>query len=145
MLSERGGTFHLAEYETLKADAIAASEAGRFPEAASLFSQAHEIARHSADPQIGDIAYCNWAGARIRLGESDGLVAPLGEVLVRSDEPAARRMAAYCISLICELKGEAAYSSPAGRSRRGSSCRTFASSSFTAGSAASGTAMVTRQ
>jgi hypothetical protein len=93
-------------YRRYRALAIEAYSGGRPHKAEGLFFKALEAARRGGDQDLEDIAFCNWAGAKAALRDVQGLLAPLGEILVRSRHPANRRLAAYNMSLVYEHRRE---------------------------------------
>jgi tetratricopeptide (TPR) repeat protein len=105
-MDEESKATSLQRYEDLRTAGAKAIHQGRFGEAVPLYAQALRIAREAADGKLQDVAFCNWAAAKIELREMDEVLAPLREILLRSDDPANCRLSAYHISRIYELRGE---------------------------------------
>jgi tetratricopeptide (TPR) repeat protein len=103
MRSEETG-HHEAAFEEFRKRGLRNIETGELDRAAEDFAAALEIARAQLDPRRIDLALCNWAAAVIELGQGDGEISRLREVLLRNSDPVNCRMAAYDIARYYELK-----------------------------------------
>lgn len=92
-------------YEDLRDRGADAVRQGRFAEAEPVYGQALEAARRIGDRSLEDLAFCNWSSVKIALSQGSEVLAPLREILVRSEDPSNCRLAAYHISRIYELEG----------------------------------------
>lgn len=90
-------------FEDLKTQGAQAVEAGRLEDAKSLFEEALAWAREHGDPRQIDLAVCNRAAAAIELGDGEGELPRLREILVRNANPVSCRIAAYNIARYYEL------------------------------------------
>ena len=90
-------------FEDLKTQGAQAVEAGRLEDAKSLFEEALAWAREHGDPRQIDLAVCNRAAAAIELGDGEGELPRLREILVRNANPVSCRVAAYNIARYYEL------------------------------------------
>lgn len=106
-MESKNDTILLQRYEELRETGVESGQRGRFTEARPLLEEALDLARRIGDPALTDLAFCNWASVKIALSEEADLLLPtLREILLRSDNPANCRLAAYHISRIYELGGE---------------------------------------
>lgn len=93
-------------YERLREAGLKAVQQGQYSEAEDSFHKALELARETGPQRLVDVAFCNWAGVKIELGQFGNLTASLREILLRSDDPSNCRLASYHIARIYELQGE---------------------------------------
>ena len=93
-------------YRTLRAEGIAALDAGRLEAAFDAFAGALEAARALGDEELVERAFCNRAAVLIAMGELDAPIGELRRILMahRSSENA--YLAAYHISRSFELRKE---------------------------------------
>lgn len=76
---------------------------GRWEEALPWVTRAWEWAVENGSEALRDRALCNLSIVKIHLGEEDGSVAQLGEVLLRTRDPESRWLASYNIARAHEL------------------------------------------
>lgn len=93
-------------HEECRIAALRATQAGRFHEAVELLASALDAADRLGDPELRDLAYCNWASVKIEFGEAGEVLPVLREILLRSGDATNCRLAAYHVSRIYELRGE---------------------------------------
>jgi tetratricopeptide (TPR) repeat protein len=91
------------EFEDLRQRGYHAVEAGRLEEAEELFDLALAWAREHGDARAIDLGVCNRAAVAIELGEGEGELPRLREILVRNADPVSCRVAAYNIARFYEL------------------------------------------
>lgn len=88
-----------AAFETLRGLGIRAVEAGRFEEAEALFAEALAWARERGDSRLTDNALCALAAVAIGRGRGESQLPVLRQILMRNEDLANCRLAAYNISL----------------------------------------------
>ncbi len=92
------------DFEDLNELGRQAIDAGRIEDALSFYQQASAIAHGLGDRRLQDLALCNLSAAAIALGCGDDEVPRLREILLRGDDPANCRLAAYNIARFHEDK-----------------------------------------
>ena len=88
----------ISEFENLNELGRQAIDAGHIETALSLYQRASAIAASSGDRRLQDLALCNLAAAAIALGCGDDEVPRLREILLRGEDAANCRLAAYNIA-----------------------------------------------
>lgn len=88
----------ISEFENLNELGRQAIDAGHFETAFSLYQRASAIAAGLGDCRLQDLALCNLAAASIALGCGDDEVPRLREILLRGEDAANCRLAAYNIA-----------------------------------------------
>jgi tetratricopeptide (TPR) repeat protein len=83
------------ECERLRELGDQAIRTGRYDDAARYLSQGLEVAQQGEEPAIIDRAHCNLYALELDLGRVDEAIAQLSKILMRSQEPEVRRLAAY--------------------------------------------------
>lgn len=91
-------------YQSLRDQAIQAGQEGRWADALPLFESAWSWAGEHGDQELADRAFCNLSIARIELGHTDGCIARLGEILLRTRDLEGRWIATYNIARAYELE-----------------------------------------
>jgi len=86
------------EFENLNELGRQAIDAGHIETALSVYQKAAVIAQDLGDRRLQDLALCNLAAAAIALGCGDDEVPRLREILLRGDDAANCRLAAYNIA-----------------------------------------------
>jgi tetratricopeptide (TPR) repeat protein len=86
-------------FETLHGEGTRAIEAGRFDEAAAIFARALAWAQERGEGACADNALCNLAAVAIQLGRGAEELPPLRRILMKNEDVANCRLAAYQISL----------------------------------------------
>ena len=92
-----------ATYRSLRQRAGDAVRRGRWRDALPFVTHAWEWAIENGPEALQDRALCNLSIVKIHLGEDDGCVAQLGEVLLRTRDPESRWLASYNIARAHEL------------------------------------------
>lgn len=95
---------HCAEYELERGLAEAAKDAGNLAEALTHYSAALQAARVHGDGELVDRALCAEAALAIELGEVDGPVPDLREIVLRNGNAETCALAARAIARAYELK-----------------------------------------
>lgn len=95
-----------AAYEALRGLGARAVEAGRFDDAEEAFSAALAWARETDDRRLVDNALCALAAVAIPLGSGESHLPTLRQILMRNEDLANCRLAAYNISLHYERTKE---------------------------------------
>jgi len=85
-------------FEGLNERGRQAIDAGHIELALASYQEAATIARSLGDRRLQDLALCNLAAAAIALGGGDDEVPRLREILLRGEDPANCRLAAYNIA-----------------------------------------------
>jgi tetratricopeptide (TPR) repeat protein len=93
-----------AEYERARAAAQAALDAGRLEEARQCLVLALQAARAHGDCDLVDHAVCAESAVAIALGEVEGPLPPLREILIRNRSHENYILAAYNIARAYELR-----------------------------------------
>src|SRR6185436_10395450 len=93
-----------AEYELHRRRAEAAVEAGRLAEALTHLSAALQAARVFGDSELVDFALCAEAALAIELGEVEGPVPDLREIVLRNGNAEICALAARAIARAYELR-----------------------------------------
>lgn len=88
----------ISEFENLNELGRQAIDAGHIETALSLYQRASAIAERLGDRRLRDLALCNLAAAAIALGCGDDEVPRLREILLRGEDAANCRLAAYNIA-----------------------------------------------
>jgi tetratricopeptide (TPR) repeat protein len=91
------------EFEKLRDRGHQAVDAGRLGEALDWFERAFAWAESLGEPRLVDLAVCNRAAVRIDLGDGEGELPRLREILLRNGDPVSCRIAAYNIARHYEL------------------------------------------
>jgi tetratricopeptide (TPR) repeat protein len=91
------------EFEDLNRRGHEAAEAGRLEEALSIFDAMLAWARRHEAPELIDLALCNRAAVAVVLGRGEAELPLLRKILVRGEDPATCRLAAYNIARHYEL------------------------------------------
>jgi tetratricopeptide (TPR) repeat protein len=92
-----------AAFEELRSRGERAIQAGHLEEAAEILEQALVWAREQGDQRLEDLAVCNRSAVVIELGRGDSELPRLREILLRNNDPAGCRVAAYNIARHYEL------------------------------------------
>ncbi len=91
-------------FEELNEQGRQAIDTGELETALDLYRRAAAIAEDIGLRRLQDLALCNVAAAAISLGAGDDQVPRMREVLLRSEDPANCRLAAYNIARFHELR-----------------------------------------
>lgn len=91
------------QFEELRSRGLEAVEDGRFEEAEGHYRQAFALAQERGEQRFLDLATCNLAAVAIQCGDGERELPRLREILLRSDDPANCRLAAYHISVHYQL------------------------------------------
>jgi len=96
----------LADFEIARQRWHAAVAEGRLEAAQALLEQAWEWVEASGDAVLRERVLCNRAAVAIELGDGDGFLPALKEVLLRTNDAANARLAAYTASRGYELRDD---------------------------------------
>lgn len=91
------------ELNALSESARLAFLEGRLEDAAALFAQAKDLALDAGDAELADRAYCNRCAVLLELDRYAGITRELKKVLLRSQDPKTRWMAAYYTAVAYDL------------------------------------------
>lgn len=93
-----------AEYEALKEEASSAVKQGSLAEALKLFDRAYGLAQRLGEPDLEDLAFCNWSAVAIRLGQDEECVPTLQQMLLRTTDPRLAYLSAYNLCQACDIR-----------------------------------------
>ncbi|HZF13957.1 MAG TPA: tetratricopeptide repeat protein [Thermoanaerobaculia bacterium] len=93
----------LAVFDDLRRKGREAVKEGRLEEALELYAEALEWARAQGDSRLIDRAFCGRTSVAIELGEIEGSLSELRQVLVRNNDPENCFLAAYNLGRAYEL------------------------------------------
>jgi tetratricopeptide (TPR) repeat protein len=91
-------------YDQFWRQASRALEAGDLQGALAVLDGAWEWARTTGDERLVDRVYCNRSAVAIELGETEGIVGRLREVLLRNSDEENCHLSAYQIARVYELR-----------------------------------------
>jgi len=94
----------ISDFDDLNELGRQAIDAGHIEAALSYYQRAADIAAALGDGRLKDLALCNVAAASISLGGGEDEVPRLREILLRGDDPANCRLAAYNIARFHEWR-----------------------------------------
>lgn len=95
-----------AEFEQLRAAGKEATDQGRLLEALGHYRACAERAETLDDSDLADLAFCNCCAIEITLGDHEGLIRGLREILARSTNRLNRLIAAYNLARIYEVRND---------------------------------------
>lgn len=90
-------------YRQFREKGVAAIRDGLWEEALPPLTRAWEWADEQGDEELRDRAFCNLSIVKIELRQTEGCLAELGEILLRSQDPEGRWLAGYNIARAYEL------------------------------------------
>ena len=90
-------------YQELKDRGQRAHEDGRWDDALELFQRAYDRAEKQGDAELVDRAYCNLTLPKIELGQGQGCITRLRQILTRSLNPEIGYLAAYNLGRVYDL------------------------------------------
>lgn len=92
-----------ARFRALRDRGVESLRAGDLTAALDAFEQSAALARSNGDSSLADLADCNCAAIRIELGESDGALAQMRSILLRSGDAQTCMVAATNAARIHDL------------------------------------------
>ncbi|MEM7048259.1 MAG: hypothetical protein AAF604_01310 [Acidobacteriota bacterium] len=91
-------------YQNLREEAGTALEAGRLEEALELYEESWQVAQELGERELVDRSFCNRSAVLISLGRGDEVLRSLREILSSSSNTVNRRLAAYNVARIYEIR-----------------------------------------
>ena len=104
-MREAAGPMNDSSYWTLHEQGVTALHDARLAEAEEAFLQAREEAKHRQHHDLADRAYCNWVAVQFEKDRPPDVRGGLSSILGRTEDPKARRLAAYYLAVGYRYQG----------------------------------------